>query len=263
MGERSGESGVTPMPRMRLVLLLLVAGLVVAGFVAIRWVLDPARFPVAKVQIVGDVRYADRQILQTIVDSHTESGFYGLDLQQLRESVEALPWVRDASLRRLWPNALMVKITEHEAQARWNEEELISSDFSVFIPPQYRIDGAAGSEWRQYFAQLPKLSGVEGRHAALYELYRVVSSQLAALGDPIVEIHEDERRAVRIVLQSGVWINLGRELGPSRLQLFSQIYKRVIEPDITGIVGVDMRYPNGFAVKYGDNRVARERGGNT
>ncbi|MGB0865670.1 MAG: cell division protein FtsQ/DivIB, partial [Granulosicoccaceae bacterium] len=243
------ESGL---PKLKLALALLVLGFGVLSYTAVRLALDPARFPVSEVRVVGDLRYADRETLQAIVDSHAESGFYGLDLQQLRESVEAVPWVRSASVRRLWPSALMVKVEEHEARARWNESELISSDFSVFMPPQYRLEGQAGTEWQKYFAQLPQISGVDGRHAALYELYRVVSRQLATLGDPIVEIHEDERRSVRIVLSSGVWINLGRERGQGRLELFSQIYKRVIEPDITGIVGVDMRYPNGFSVKYGE-----------
>ena len=256
--EQSAEESAVP--KLKLALMLLVLGFGVLSYIAVRLAMDPDRFPVSEVQVVGDLRYADRSTLQAIVGSHAESGFYGLDLQQLRESVEAVPWVRSASVRRLWPNALMVKVEEHEARARWNDGELISSDFSVFMPPQYRLDGQTGTEWQKYFAQLPQLSGVEGRHAALYELYRVVSRQLATLGDPIVEIHEDGRRSVRIVLSSGVWINLGRERGQGRLQLFGQIYKRVIEPDITGIVGVDMRYPNGFSVKYGENRVARERG---
>jgi len=260
VSQEQEELAIDGVSKLKVVLLLLVLGFGVMSYVAARLALDPEKFPVSEVQVVGDLRYVDRETLQAIVNSHAESGFYGVDLQQLRESVEAVPWVRSASVRRLWPSALMVKVEEHEARARWNEGELISRDFSVFMPPQYRLEGPAGTEWQLYFAQLPQLSGVEGRHAALYELYRVVSRQLATLGDPIVEIHEDERRSVRIVLRSGVWINLGRERGQSRLQLFGQIYKRVIEPDITGIVGVDMRYPNGFAVKYGENRVARERG---
>lgn len=255
----AAERGDTA-PRFPLLLLALVAGFGVLSYLGVRVAMDPSRFPVSDVQVAGDLRYADRGTLQAIVSSHAQSGFYGLDLQLLRESVEAVPWVRTASVRRVWPSTLMVKVEEHEARARWNETELISSDFSVFTPPQYRLQGQAGQEWQDYFAQLPQISGVEGRHAALYDLYRVVSRQLATLGDPIVGIHEDERRSVQIALQSGVWINLGRERSQSRLRLFSQIYKRVIEPDITGIVGVDMRYPNGFSVKYGENRVARERG---
>ncbi len=254
------DESINSIPKLKIALLLLVFSFGVLSYLAVRLALDPDRFPVTEVQVVGDLRYADRETLEAIVDSHAESGFYGVDLHQLRESVEAVPWVKGASVRRLWPNALMVKVEEHEARARWNEEELISSDFSVFMPPQYRLQGQAGVEWQLYFNQLPQLGGVEGRHAALYELYRVVSRQLATLGDPIVEIDEDERRSVQIVLRSGIWINLGREQVQDRLQLFGQIYKRVIEPDITGIVGVDMRYPNGFSVKYGENRVARERG---
>ncbi len=251
------ELGVS---KLKVLLVLLVLAFGVLSYWVVRIAMNPERFPVAEVQVVGDLRYADRETLQAIVGSHAESGFYGMDLHSLRESVEAVPWVSSASVRRLWPDALMVQVEEHEARARWNDDELISSDFSVFMPPQYRRGGQAGEEWQRYFSQLPRLSGVEGRHAALYELFRFVSRQLATLGDPIVEIGEDERRSVRIVLQSGVWVNLGREREQDRLQLFGQIYKRVIEPDITRIVGVDMRYPNGFSVKYGENRVALDRG---
>ena len=246
---------------LKAVLAIVVLAFGLLSFVLVRFALDPGHFPVGKVQVVGDLRYADRGTLEAIVGSHAEAGFYGVDLQLLRESVEAVPWVRSASVRRLWPDALRVQVEEREARARWNDQELISSDFSVFVPPQYRFDGKVGGEWRAYFAQLPQLVGVEGRHAALYELYRVVSRQLATLGDSVVGINEDERRSVRIVLASGVWVNLGRERVLDRLELFGQIYKRVIEPDLAGIVGVDMRYPNGFSVENGENRVARERGG--
>lgn len=244
------ESKGIGFPRLNVFIFLLVLAFGLLSFFSVRLVMDSIRFPVSEVQVVGDLHYADRETLQAIVAFHADSGFYGIDLPELRESVEALPWIRSASIRRLWPNGLKIDVKEHDVRTRWNKKELVSSDFSVFMPPQYRLEGVEGAEWEAYFSQLPLLGGVEGRHAALYELYRVVSRQLVTLGAPIVEIHEDERRSVRIVLENGIWINLGRERTQSRLQLFSQIYKRVIEPEIADVIGVDMRYPNGFSVKY-------------
>ncbi|MBV6656157.1 MAG: FtsQ-type POTRA domain-containing protein [Devosiaceae bacterium] len=50
-----------------------------------------------------------------------QTSMVGFDLLAARERVLALPWVRDASVRKVYPDTVFVEITEHDAFARMLE----------------------------------------------------------------------------------------------------------------------------------------------
>src|SRR3954463_8742741 len=49
---------------------------------------------------------------------HAGGIFFAAPLDELRPSLERLPWVRKAGVRRVWPDRLEVTLEEHVALAR-------------------------------------------------------------------------------------------------------------------------------------------------
>jgi len=106
-----------------------LVAIVVAAIVVSRWAQDPSRSPINNVDILGTVDYEDRTELVGVVKEFTGDGFYSLDIDSIRRSVEELPWVAHARVSRVWPSRIQVRVEEHEPAARWNDDSLyVTSD---------------------------------------------------------------------------------------------------------------------------------------
>src|SRR5206468_3912068 len=58
--------------------------------------------------------------------------FFTVNLEQVRTAFESVPWVRRASVRREWPDQLVVSLEEHEALGTWGEDgKLLSTKGDV------------------------------------------------------------------------------------------------------------------------------------
>lgn len=215
---------------------------------ALAWWWRASEWPIAVVRIDGEARHADRDRLKAIVARHARAGFFGLELAALRTEIEALPWVRAANLRRVWPDTLRVTVDEHEAAAVWNGSALISRRGTVFRPQQLDPEG------------MPRLRGPNGRASRVLARLRRFRQRLAPLGLAIAALERDARRAWRIELGNGISLRLGRQHVDERLARFAAVWPRVLAPEAGRIAAVDLRYPNGFAVAWHDD--AGGAGGN-
>ena len=217
---------------------------------------DPGRFPVSNVDILGTVDYVDRNRLKQAVGQHIGKGFYGLDIDDVRDSVEQLPWIAHARVSRIWPGRIEVHVEEHEPGARWNDDQLLSKRHEAFAPPQLQLDNPRFHQWREVFAQLPQIRGAEGRQKELFDTYRKYQQDLAGLSGTgkltLETLDEDERGSQTLVLSNQVTVRLGYEEQELRMQRFLDVYKRM-ETKIKRHAAVstaifDMRYSNGFAL---------------
>lgn len=227
----------------------LRAGAVVLSLAALAaasaWWLRTAQWPIHQVRIDGAVVHADRDRIKAVVASHARAGFFAMDLDALRADLRALPWVRDASLRRIWPETLDATIREHGVAARWNDDALLSRKGVVFAPEPITTTG------------VPTLSGPQGHGPAMLERLQVFTKTLAPLGLEITALRQDERRGWGIELADGVAVRLGQtEYVSARLARFAAIWPRALAADAGAIAAVDMRYPNGFAVEWRDEGAA-------
>lgn len=212
---------------------------------------DPVRFPVKNVDVAGTLDYTDRDKLRELVEQQTQLGFYGMDVSDIRDSVETMPWVVKAHVRRVWPARLTVSVEEHEPAARYNEDALISKSLELFKPEQLSKDNAQYLEWRQSFANLPRLTGAAGRYEFLLDAYRNYEAALAPFGVSIKALVEDERRSQTLELSNDVTVRIGYESHELRLQRFIDVFERLVIPLNDQPAKFDMRYTNGFAMSKG------------
>ncbi len=116
------------------------------------------------------------------------------DLDVTRAAFEALPWVRRATVRRQWPNRLVVALEEHQALARWNDEDgnrFVSVAGEAFDAPGEKVIGAA----------LPLLLGPEGTEKEVAQRFRDFSERLARIAQTPAVVALSPRQAWTIRLK--------------------------------------------------------------
>lgn len=213
------------------------------------WWARAADWPIDVVRIDGPVRHTDRERMKSIMARHAQAGFAAMDLIALRRELIDLPWVREASLRRVWPDTLRVEVREHDPVAVWNDDALVSDEGVVFRPAQFSGD------------DLARLSGPKGQGPAMLERLRAFERRLAPLGLEIAGLDQDARRAWGLTLANGIVLRLGRDRVEERLARFRAVWSGVLKPRAERIAAVDMRYTNGFAVAWRDGQQPQAPGG--
>jgi len=218
-----------------------VGGLVVSAL-AIWGILEfqsTQTLPIRNVEVKSEfVRITEQQI-KTIVTKNDLGGFFDTDVKAITESMRQLEWLETVKVRRVWPDTLQLEIRERKAIAYWNKSALLTVDGYVFSP-----------EKKSYPEDLPVLSGPEGTEKNVLKNYIIFNADLQVLGLNINELQLDKRRAWSLRLDDGTFLDLGRMQVNDRMQRFISIYKDYIAAQKSDIDIVDLRYTNGFAVRW-------------
>lgn len=237
-------------PRRRWLMLAAVAMILASAGL---WLVDDLNheplFPLQRVSLAGDVRHVSERDLRAAMSAHMDGGLLSLDVAGIRTSVEALPWVRRASVRRIWPHALTIHIEEQHPLARWGETALVNNAGDVFEPAE-RPDG------------LPALAGPERRRDELVRLYKSLAPVMAERGLDVAALRLDARGAWTIDLSGGGRIALGNRALEARLARFLGALPRLRQQSGRTLGRVDLRYPNGFAIEWKSTESARDQESN-
>jgi cell division protein FtsQ len=200
---------------------------------------------------VGDVMVEGRhettaQELLAALGAKRGAPLLGLDLTAARQRLEALPWVRSASVERRWPELIFVTIEERTPLALWQsggQIKLVDREGKV-------IEGADVA----HFAQLPMVVG-DG-----------APKQAPAFLDMLAKVPELARH-----VESGIWIGNRRwnlhlnegidvrlpETNPDEaLQRLAQLdaKQQLLERDI---VLIDLRLPDRLIVRLSPDAAPR------
>lgn len=215
--------------------LLLLAGLVGWGITTLR---DPHTLPLKAVRIEGSFSHVTTAALQQAVANVVRGNILNVDVTNIRQAAQTLPWVHQVTVQRVWPDTLRIKVVEQTAVARWSDQGLLNSDGELFAP-----------DLASYPAGLPELRGPQGMGASVLAQYRSLNKLIASLNLQIVLLELNERRAWRIHLSNGLEILLGRTDSYARLLRFVQLYKAALAAQAANITRVDLRYSNGLTVR--------------
>jgi len=162
-----------------------------------------------------------------------------VDLERVRSHVERIAWVESASVRRIWPDRLQVRVVEQSPLARWGEQALLNQRGEIFQPEK--------------LPQLPELvllKGPDSSSVTVSREFQRIQVLLASVGVELAELEVDARQAWRLVTRSGLEVNLGRQSVMQRLTRFAQIHSRLVKQDQARPSQVDLRYTNGFTVRW-------------
>ncbi len=212
----------------------------------------PSLLPIRTVRLMSAPERVVPSEVLALVRSGVQGNFMTVDINRLRLSLETLPWVRSVSIRREFPDSLLLQIEEHQVVARWNDDALVNKQGEVFV-----------AETTQ---QLPRFIGIDGSSAEVLGEYKAFSGQLAVLNLQVAQIAQSARHAWQLRLSNGTLLELGREALQERMARFvgyqmAEDSKPMAKETKSGDSGrnlgvqqqggsvVDMRYRNGFAVR--------------
>jgi cell division protein FtsQ len=240
-GDRVNAPSLSPAwaRRIRTALALpLVALALYGGFKGVQLALDQ---PVRNLVVEGTFQRVTAIQVEAAVADGLDAGFMTVDLGALRARVRELDWVDRVNVSRRWPDTLIVRVTEHQAAARWGANGLLN------------VRGELFTERSQHsFAELPSLAGPPGTERDVARRYLAVRGKLAEAGLALESLELDERGAWRLVLGGGQEVRLGRRDIDERLYRFFDVVAPALAADLTRVDYVDLRYTNGFAVGWRD-----------
>jgi cell division protein FtsQ len=199
------------------------------------WVTHAPVFPVRKIRISGEMKRVTPEQLKFIAEHELSGTFFTLNLNKTRAAFGKLPWVSDAQVRRSWPDTLEITVREYVALARWGENGLVDEHGTWF-------DAASDQP-------LPVFYGPAGGQKDMAQTFLRLQHDFAASGLNMVRLFLSDRRAWSAELDNGVHVELGRGSIDDRALRFATHWKGNLAHLPYHVSYVDMRYPNGFAVR--------------
>ena len=195
--------------------------------------------PIKQVRIEGDFTHLSPVDLQLLVTDKVRGGFFNLDVDAVRLALLNEPWVSEVTVKRIWPDALRVIVIEQIPVVRWGETGLLNSSGEYFEPERVSIP-----------AGLPLLSGPTGSEVTVLERFNAMHERMKLLGFNILSLTLNERRAWSFQLANGIKVILGRRDFEERLNRFLTLIPTTIAGRIEQTDLIDMRYTNGFSIRW-------------
>jgi len=219
------------------------------AYAGLQLLLRSPLFPLKEIVVRGELKNVSAAEIENAMDG-AGGNFFAADLAAVRERLEQVTWVRSVDLRRVWPDRIEVRLEEHVAFARWGAGGLVNTFGEPFSAP---LDGGSAPK-------LPLFAGPAGSEGEIARRYRGFAALLAPLGEAPERLVLTPRYAWQLRLggaQTGVLnLELGRdgaEAVEQRLARFVAAYPatlaRLPRRGDADQGFVDLRYPNGFALR--------------
>jgi cell division protein FtsQ len=196
------------------------------------------RWPVRYLRVDAEFNHVSAEQIRAATAMHLGTGFFAIDLDRVRASVAALPWVERVEVRKRWPDTLQLRVVEREPFARWGSDRLIGRDGALFSAP--------GAESIQ---GLPQLNGPDDALADVIAFYNAGARLFSGTGLALSGVTLSARGSWKLVLAGGAEIEVGRERTSERLQRFVDVLPRLVSAH-GGFERADLRYANGFAIRW-------------
>lgn len=190
-----------------------------------------------------ELRHVSPALLRSASAREVGGNFFSVDLDTVRDVFESVPWVRRASVRRVWPDGLEVSIEEHRALALWGDGRLVNTFGELFTANLAEAEEGGA---------LPQFSGPEGTALQVARRYGELREAVAGLDAYPEAIELSARHAWTLRLDDGTTLLLGRDQGipiERRIARWVEAYPHVVATLNRRAEVIDLRYPNGFAIR--------------
>ena len=246
---------------------LALAVLVSAG--ACGWLALDRQVRVVKVE--GQLAESEAAQIRRRIGQVLEGRLLTMDVAQLRERVLELSWPGEVTVRKVWPDTIVVRVARRTVVARWADAgyltpagEVVSTPYGPTDVPEFDCALSAPREAMEIYRYLQGMAAHAGlliekmseneigewqfavsqpsavRPAGL--AYRAPDSSLPAPGtNEQVALPADHIRLV---------VMLGADSLRERMQRFLVAWSRLLEQRAASVDYVDLRYGNGIAVRW-------------
>ena len=226
-------------------------GVVALIAVALLWAAHRPVFAVKSIRVDGDLAHNSVLTIRANAAPKLAGNFFTLDLAAGRRAFESVPWVRQAVVRRVWPNRLSVQLEEHRAVALWVNsshadeatDKLVNSFGEVFEANVGDVEDDA----------LPTLRGPEGASAQMLALLARLQPEFAPMDAHIETLQLSGRGSWRALLDTGAEVELGRGSDDEVIARTRRFVNTL--PDVRNryqqhpLLYADLRHNDGYAVR--------------
>ena len=222
------------------VLVLMLLGTVLAQTMRL------PMFAIRGVTVVGDVAHYNAITLKANVMPRLQGTFFTLDVNAARKVFETMPWVRQAVVKRDFPNRLKVQLQEHQAVAYWGvdgDSRLVNSFGEVFEANLGELEQD----------NLPRLSGPEGQSAQVLAMHRTLQPLLTPMDLTLEQLDLTPRGGWHAQLDTGTTLELGSGSTDELVARIERFVKTVTQATsrynrtVDQLASVDLRHTDGYA----------------
>ncbi len=203
------EGGAHPQKRrsgslIRVLAVLLFAAALAGAYLAAPVVTGLDYVRIHRLEMKGDTAKVPLPRLKEVVEPELEGkSYFTTDIAAVRAAAETVPWVKHASVRRIWPDRIEIDITVYEAAAQLEDGRLISIEGKLFS-----ANPEEGAEARN----LPTFSCAAEAVPELLRRYRRFTSLFGDLPFRITALSLSDRGSWSLVIQ-------GPRIPPTRVEL--------------------------------------------
>ncbi len=203
--------------------------------------------PIKEISISGEFDQLSAQELHSLVVEGFQGNFFTLSVKEIYQKFYALPWVEQIWVHRVWPDKINIEIREQKAVAILKNKGLLNVKGEVFV-----------TDVAQFKKTLPLFDVVNEYEAQAIKAYHQYDQMLSQSGLVIRQFEFDRRKSQTLILSNGIKLKLGRVNTENRLNRFIKAHNADFltlphmsrATKVKKIEGIDLRYTNGFAVKW-------------
>lgn len=213
------------------------------------WLIQRPMFTLKTIQVESftknNLRHVNALTIREAALPKIKGNFFTSNLDSVRAAFEAVPWVRKASVQRDWPNKLIVTLEEHEVLGTWGDAgRLLSVQGDVFT---------ANLAEAEEDVELIGFSGPDGSEKDVLAHYVKFKEWFGKIHLAPEIVNYSARYAWSVTLNNGMRVELGRTADDvslkKRVDELLTVYPQLLASLQDRIESVDMRYPNGLALK--------------
>jgi cell division protein FtsQ len=203
-------------------------------------------FAIRAIHVEGEVARNSVSTIRANAAPKLTGNFFTTDLQKDKRAFESVPWVRQAIVRRIWPNRLAVRLEEHKPAAVWGSEattdKLVNSFGEVFEANIGDVEDDS----------LPTLSGPEGSSVHMLAMLGRLKPLFERMDAHIDSLSLSGRGSWRAELDTGAEVELGRGTDDevlARTERFLATLTQVTQRYQRPLEYADLRHNDGYAVR--------------
>ena len=220
----------------------LVAAALMAGGL---WAVRHPVWSIKAIEVHGDLKHQNEVTFRAHMASKLRGSFLTLDLDEVKQVFESVPWVRAAVVERAFPNRIRVTVQEHQAVAWWGQDgssKLVNRQGEVF-------EASADDDDTDV---LPQLAGPDDQAPRVKALFERLKPLFDATDTTVQRLELTAQGSWRLVLDNAAHMELGRG-EPSdieaRVNRYLSTVGQVTQQHGRRVLAADLRYPSAYAVR--------------
>ena len=208
----------------------------------------PGYFTIERIHVEGHQQRVDPRVIERSAWRHVNGNYFSVDLRAIEDQLRNIPGLYAVTIRRVWPSALHISVTESAGLAKWTTLALDESEPTtslVNLPP------------RRMFTLVPELSGPAEHLDLVLKIYLEADQRLWPLGLDITNVELTRSQDWKLNIQasqfstsSKFFLIIGEDNPIEKIDDFVDVFELALRSQVDLIESIDLRYPNGLAVRW-------------